>query len=60
MICWYNLMNTIKKNLMSISENKLNTVKPAHVGTSIKQPPLLKDHIFLVLAQKTSYELNLF
>ena len=53
-------MNTIKKNLMSISENKLNTVKPAHVGTSIKQPPLLKDHIFLVLSQKTSYELNLF
>jgi len=45
---------------MSISETKLNTVKPAHVVTSLKQPPLLKDHLFLILSQKTSYEFNLF
>jgi len=28
----------------------INTVKPAHVVTSIKQSPVLKDHTFLVLS----------
>ena len=37
-----------------------HTVKPAHAFTSIKQSPVLKSHIFLVLSQKISYELNLF
>ena len=36
------------------------TVKPSHQITSIKQSPVLKDHLFLVLSQKISYELNLF
>ena len=29
---------------------KLNTVKPAHVVTSIKQSPVIKDHLCLVLS----------
>jgi hypothetical protein len=36
------------------------TVKPAHAVTSIKQSPVLKDQIFLVLLWKISYEFNLF
>jgi hypothetical protein len=36
------------------------TVKPANAVTSIKQSPVLKGHIFLVLSLKISYELNLF
>ena len=39
---------------------KVYTVKPAHVVTSIKQSPVLKGRLFLVLPQKLSYELNLF
>ena len=31
-----------------------------HVVTSIKQSPVLKGHLFLVLSLKISYELNLF
>jgi hypothetical protein len=27
-----------------------NTVKPVHVVTSIKQPPVLKGHLYLVLS----------
>ena len=38
----------------------LYTIKPAHAVTSIKQPPVLKGHIFLVLSQRNIYELNLF
>ena len=38
----------------------LNTVKAAYEVTSIKQSPVLKGHIFLVLSQKISYELDLF
>ena len=34
----------------------VSTVNPAHVVTSIKQFPVLKGHLFLVL----SYESNLF
>jgi hypothetical protein len=37
----------------------INTVKHAHVVTSIKQSPVLKDHLFLDLSQKILYELNL-
>ena len=36
------------------------TVKPAHAVTSIKQSPVLKGHLFVVLSLKISYELNLF
>jgi hypothetical protein len=38
----------------------MNTVKPVHVVTSIKQSPVLKGHYFIYLLLKTSYELNLF
>jgi hypothetical protein len=36
----------------------LFTVKLAHAVTSIKQSPVLKGHICLVLSYKVSYELN--
>ena len=36
------------------------TVKPTHAVNSIKRSPVLKDHLFIVLSQKISYELNLF
>ena len=36
------------------------TVKFAHAVTSIKQSPVLKGHLFVVLSYKISYELNLF
>ena len=36
------------------------TVKFTHAVTSIKQSPVLKGHIFLVLSKKISYELSLF
>ena len=32
----------------------LNTVKPAHAVTSVKQPPVLKGDIFLFLSWKIS------
>jgi hypothetical protein len=35
-------------------------VKPAYAVTSIKQSPVLKGHLFIVLSQKIYYELNLF
>ena len=38
----------------------LDTVNPAYAVTSIKQSPVLKGHLFLVLSQNISYELNLF
>ena len=38
----------------------LFTVKLAHAVTYIKQSPVLKGHICLVLSYKVSYELNLF
>jgi hypothetical protein len=31
-------------------ENNTYTVKPAHAVTSIKQPPVLKGHLFLLLS----------
>jgi hypothetical protein len=36
------------------------TVKPTHAVTSIKQSPVLKCHLFLVMPWKISYELKLF
>jgi hypothetical protein len=36
------------------------TVKPVHAVTSIKQLPVLKGYLFLVLPLEISYELNLF
>jgi hypothetical protein len=41
-------------------KNSLYSVKPPHAVTSIKQSPVLKGHLFLVLSKKISYELNLF
>ena len=38
----------------------IHTVKPVCVITSIKQSPVLKGHIFLILSQKISYEFNLY
>jgi hypothetical protein len=38
----------------------LITVKPAKAVTSIKQSPVLKGHLFLVLSYKNLYEMNLF
>jgi len=32
-----------------VGNSVVNTVKPAHVVTSIKQSPVLKGHLFLVL-----------
>ena len=46
--------------LCSCSSWYKSTVKPAHAVTSIKQPPALKGHIFLVRSYKISYELILF
>ena len=39
---------------------KINTVKPAHTITSIKQSPVLKGYLFLVLSHKFSYKLIFF
>ena len=36
----------------------LVTVKPAHVVTSIKEPPVLRGHPCPFLSKKISYELN--
>jgi hypothetical protein len=36
------------------------TVKPAHVVTSIKQSPVLKGYIFIVLSRRIVNEFNLF
>jgi len=36
------------------------TEKPAHAVAFIKQSPVLKGYIFVVLSYKISYELNLF
>jgi len=33
-----------------IQNNYSNTVKPAYVVTSIKQSPVLKGHLFIVLS----------
>ena len=38
----------------------ISIVTPTHVITSIKQSPVLKGHLFLVLSYNSSYELNLF
>jgi hypothetical protein len=37
-----------------------DTVKPAHAATSIQKSLVLKCHLFLVLSQKITCELNLF
>ena len=41
-------------------EHMQYTVKSAHAVTSIKQSPVLKGRLFVVLSLKISYELNLF
>ena len=38
----------------------LYQVKSPHVVTSIKQSPVLKGQLFLLMSKKISYELNLF
>ena len=42
----------------SILKKKDNTVRSAYVVTSIKQSPVLTDHLILVLSSKISHELN--
>ena len=32
-----------------LKDGRLNTVKPAYAATSIKQPPVLKGHLFPIL-----------
>jgi len=49
-----------KYSILHVSNSQAYTVKPAHVVTSIKQSPVLKGHLFLVLSLKILYELNLF
>ena len=44
----YVMCNGKQKN--DQSQHVLNTVKPAHGVTSIKQSPVFKHHIFLVLS----------
>jgi hypothetical protein len=48
--------------MMRDSKRMINvtTLNPAKEVTSIKQSPVLKGHIFLVLSEKISYEVNLF
>ena len=48
--------------MMRDSKRMINvtTVNPANEVTSIKQSLVLKGHIFLVLSEKISYEVNLF
>ena len=41
-------------------KEKKYTVKPVQAVTSIKQSPVLKGHLFLVLSYNILYELNLF
>ena len=36
---------------MCVVHTKLDTVKPAKVVTSVKQPPVLKGHLFLILSE---------
>ena len=56
--CLYGLESI--STLFWFEDNLINTVKPSHVVTSIKQSPVLKGHHFLVLLLKYLYELNLF
>ena len=67
----YVMKNNFRNNICSIWNNcciisilmEINyTVKPVHVVTSIKQSPVFKGHLFLILSQKMSYtgKLNLF
>jgi len=37
-----------------------NTLKPAYAVTPVKQTPVVKGHLFLVLSMKIPYDLNLF
>ena len=59
---WYNKVwnakNVLEKQtskalsiyFIQVIAAKQNAIKPVHVVTSIKQPPVLKGHIFLVLS----------
>jgi hypothetical protein len=56
---WFFVDKNMLRYIRSLTtpENKQeNTVKTPQVVTSIKQSPVLKGHLFLIL----SYELNLF
>ena len=50
----------IPEDFMQAYEENIYTVKPAHEVTSIKQSPVLKGHLFLLLSQKVSCELRTF
>jgi hypothetical protein len=41
----------LTESCLTLTKNTIyTTVKPAHAGTSIKQSPVLKGHLFLVLS----------
>jgi hypothetical protein len=42
-------------NLQFLTRHISSTVKPAHAVASIKQSPVIKGHLFLVLSYKISY-----
>jgi hypothetical protein len=46
----YRLITSFKEKIHHYFTMQVNTVKPAHVVTSIKQSPVLKGHIFLILS----------
>ena len=46
----YRLITSFKEKIHHYFTMQMNTVKPAHVVTSIKQSPVLKRHIFLILS----------
>ena len=46
--------------VITLIYSNINVIKPAHAVTSIKQSPVLKSHLFLVLPYLISFEFNLF
>ena len=48
LVLWYDY--THRGTYIDTNVKKIYTVKPAYVVTSIKQSPVLKGHIFLVLS----------
>jgi hypothetical protein len=65
-LCRFHVQNFISQmqHYQHVQENviiiKCITVKPAHAVTSIKQSPVLKGQLFLVMSQKIQYKWNLF
>ena len=61
-LTWSNehIARNIEFNDNGTMKHVLKTIKPVDAVTSIKQSPVLKGHLFLILLQKISYEFNLF